>query len=158
MPAPRIARTVLGDIPIAELGITMCHEHLLVDQRSVTFSEPEDRRDQELARRPVSLEIFGWVQWNWTHNLDNLVLDDEVVAIAEAKRDGRILVGGEVLGGHATDLFAAPTIVADLPADHRIWREELFVPLVAVAKGATLDEAIERASDTTSGLTAGIGK
>lgn len=78
------------------------------------------------------------------------------VVIAEAKRDGRILVGGEVLAGHATDLFAAPTIVADLPADHRIWREELFVPLVAVAKVASLDEAIERANDTIYGLTAGF--
>jgi len=81
--AHRIARTVTGDISIAQLGITMCHEHLLVDQRSVTFSEPEDRRDVELARRPVSLDIFGWVQWNWTHNLDNLVLDDEGIAIEE---------------------------------------------------------------------------
>jgi len=61
----------------------MCHEHLLVDQRSVTFSEPEDRRDVELARRPVTLDIFGWVQWNWTHNLDNLVLNDEGIAIEE---------------------------------------------------------------------------
>src|SRR5947207_5894088 len=80
-----IARTVLGDIPITELGVTMCHEHLLVDQRSVTFSEPEDRRDLELARRPVTLEIFGWVQWNWTHNLDNLVLDNESIAGDEVR-------------------------------------------------------------------------
>jgi 1-pyrroline-5-carboxylate dehydrogenase len=78
------------------------------------------------------------------------------VAIAEAKRDGRILAGGEVLTGRGTDLYVAPTIVADLPADHRIWREELFVPLVAVAKVASLDEAIERANDTIYGLTAGF--
>src|SRR5512135_805761 len=80
-----IARTVLGDIPPRELGATMCHEHLLVDQRAVTFSEPEDTRDLELARRPVTLEMFGWLQWNWTHNLDNLVLDDESIATDEAR-------------------------------------------------------------------------
>jgi 1-pyrroline-5-carboxylate dehydrogenase len=79
-----------------------------------------------------------------------------VAAIAEAERDGRIIAGGVVLAGHGTDLFVAPTIVADLPADHRIWREELFVPLVAVAKVASLDEAIERANDTIYGLTAGF--
>ena len=79
-----------------------------------------------------------------------------VAAIAEAERDGRIIAGGVVLAGHGTDLFVAPTIVADLPADHRIWREELFVPLVAVAKVATLDEAIDRANDTIYGLTAGF--
>jgi len=93
--APRIARTVTGDIPIAQLGITMCHEHLLVDQRSVTFSEPEDRRDLKLARRPVTLDIFGWVQWNWTHNLDNLVLDDESIAIEETT--AYKIAGGQTL-------------------------------------------------------------
>jgi 1-pyrroline-5-carboxylate dehydrogenase len=79
-----------------------------------------------------------------------------VAVVAEAKRDGRILTGGEVLAGHGTDLFVAPTIVVDLPADHRIWREELFVPLVAVAKVDSLDEALERANDTIYGLTAGF--
>ena len=77
-------------------------------------------------------------------------------AIAEAKRDGRIVLGGEMLAGHGTDLYAAPTIVADLPADHRIWREELFVPVVAVAPVKSLDEAFERANDTIYGLTAGF--
>jgi 1-pyrroline-5-carboxylate dehydrogenase len=77
-------------------------------------------------------------------------------AIAEAKRDGRVLAGGEVLTGYGSDLYVAPTIVADLPADHRIWREELFVPVVAVASVKTLDEAFERANDTIYGLTAGF--
>jgi 1-pyrroline-5-carboxylate dehydrogenase len=77
-------------------------------------------------------------------------------AIAEAKRDGRIVTGGEVLAGHGTDLYVAPTIVADLPADHHIWRDELFVPLVAVASVKSLDEAFERANDTVYGLTAGF--
>ncbi len=77
-------------------------------------------------------------------------------AVAEAKRDGRILFGGQRLAGHGTDLFVAPTIVADLRADHRIWREELFVPLVAVAPFTELDEAIARANDSIYGLTAGF--
>ena len=77
-------------------------------------------------------------------------------AVAEARRDGRIVVGGERLAGHKTDLYVAPTIVADLPADHRIWRDELFVPLIAVAPVKTLEEAFERANDTIYGLTAGF--
>lgn len=90
-----IARTVTGDIPVTEVGVTMCHEHLLVDQRSVTYAEPEDPRDLGLARSPVTLEIFGWLQWNWTHNVDNLVLDDEAVAIGEAR--AYKTAGGETL-------------------------------------------------------------
>jgi len=77
-------------------------------------------------------------------------------AVAEARRDGLVVVGGERVAGRKTDLYVAPTIVANLPADHRIWREELFVPLVAIAPVKTLDEAFERANDTIYGLTAGF--
>jgi 1-pyrroline-5-carboxylate dehydrogenase len=77
-------------------------------------------------------------------------------AVADAKRDGRIVFGGERLAGMPSDLFVAPTIVADLPFEHRIWRDELFVPLVAVGSVKSLDEAFERANDTIYGLTAGF--
>jgi 1-pyrroline-5-carboxylate dehydrogenase len=78
--------------------------------------------------------------------------------VAEAKSDGRLVCGGERLTGaaFASDLYVAPTVVADLPADHRIWRDELFVPLVAVASVGSLDQAIERANDSLYGLTAGF--
>ncbi len=66
------------------------------------------------------------------------------------------MAGGEVLTGYGSDLYAAPTIVADLPKDHRIWREELFVPLVAVMSVDGLDEAFKLANDTIYGLTAGF--
>jgi 1-pyrroline-5-carboxylate dehydrogenase len=77
-------------------------------------------------------------------------------AVAEARRDGRIIAGGEVLTGFGTDLYVAPTIVVDLPADHHLWRDELFVPLVTVARVDSLDDAIARANDTIYGLTAGF--
>jgi 1-pyrroline-5-carboxylate dehydrogenase len=77
-------------------------------------------------------------------------------AVAEAKRDGRVVFGGERLTGMPSDLFVAPTIVADLPFEHRIWHDELFVPLVAVGQVKSLDEAFEHANDTIYGLTAGF--
>jgi len=80
-----VVQTVLGPIPPESLGITMSHEHLLCDQRGVTFHEPPDPADRELARRPVSLEIFHWIQLNWASNLDNLILDSETTAIDEAR-------------------------------------------------------------------------
>jgi 1-pyrroline-5-carboxylate dehydrogenase len=77
-------------------------------------------------------------------------------AVVEARRDGRIVVGGQRLSGFPSDLYVAPTIVADLPFEHRIWRDELFVPLVAVGQVRSLDEAFGRANDTIYGLTAGF--
>jgi 1-pyrroline-5-carboxylate dehydrogenase len=71
---------------------------------------------------------------------------------------GRILEGGRVLteGALAKGYFVAPTIVDELPSDHRLFREELFVPFVALAPVPSLDEAIEEANRVEYGLTAGI--
>ena len=79
-------------------------------------------------------------------------------AVAEARRDGRVPAGGEVLrgGGLPDGYYVAPTVVTDLPAGHRVLTEELFVPLVAVAPVGSLDEALALANDTTYGLCAGL--
>ena len=77
-------------------------------------------------------------------------------AVADARAAGKVAVGGERVGGMPTDLYVRPTVVVDLPLDHRIWHDELFVPLVAVAKVDSLDQALALANDTIYGLTAGL--
>ncbi|MBM3537341.1 MAG: phosphotriesterase-related protein [Alphaproteobacteria bacterium] len=77
-------RTVLGDIPDAELGITLCHEHLLIDLKRI-FVDPCDDASREMAHRPVTIENLGWIQTNYTRNLDNLGLYDESLVIEEAR-------------------------------------------------------------------------
>ncbi|MBI4589875.1 MAG: aldehyde dehydrogenase family protein, partial [Candidatus Rokubacteria bacterium] len=52
--------------------------------------------------------------------------------------------------------FVMPTVVDRLPVDHRLCRDELFVPFVAVADVESLDEALSRANRSEFGLTAGI--
>ena len=53
-------------------------------------------------------------------------------------------------------LRAARPCSTGLPRDHQLWREELFVPIVAVETVDSLDEALARANDTRFGLTAGL--
>jgi 1-pyrroline-5-carboxylate dehydrogenase len=79
-------------------------------------------------------------------------------AVAEARRDGRIVIGGQRLqdNGMERGYFLQPTVVTDLPHDHRILREELFTPLTAVAAVDSVDEGIARANDSIYGLTAGF--
>jgi 1-pyrroline-5-carboxylate dehydrogenase len=79
-------------------------------------------------------------------------------AAEEAHRDGRVLAGGRNLreGDLAHGFFVAPTIVAGLPRDHRLFKDELFVPLVALSGTSSLDEALELANRTEYGLTAGF--
>jgi 1-pyrroline-5-carboxylate dehydrogenase len=80
-------------------------------------------------------------------------------AVAEAKRDGgRIEVGGEVLQADGTErgFFPEPTVVTGLGTDHRLFRDELFVPFLVVGEVDSLDEALSLANATPYGLTAGI--
>jgi 1-pyrroline-5-carboxylate dehydrogenase len=71
---------------------------------------------------------------------------------------GRVLAGGKVLteGALANGFFVAPTVVDELPRDHRLFQEELFVPFVALAPVGSLEEAIDESNRVEYGLTAGI--
>jgi len=77
------AQTVLGPIAGEAMGITLPHEHLLIDFE-VMFREPANGGERGLARQPVSLANLGWVRHNFSSNLDNLQLLDEAVARDEA--------------------------------------------------------------------------
>ena len=75
--------------------------------------------------------------------------------IAESRRDGTIFFGGEVLdaGDLAQGRYVTPTIVTNLPAGHRLYSEETFLPFLAVRKYRDLTEAIAAGNAVKYGLT-----
>jgi len=75
-----------------------------------------------------------------------------------ARRDGRVIAGGMRLtdGALGNGHFVQPTIAADLPPDHYLIKNELFLPFLCLQRVSTLEEAIDRANDVEYGLTAGI--
>ena len=75
-----IVRTVRGDISPEQLGITLCHEHLLIDLKRV-FDEPDDAHGKEMAYKPVELATLGWIRANYINNHDNvgLYIEREVI-------------------------------------------------------------------------------
>jgi 1-pyrroline-5-carboxylate dehydrogenase len=76
----------------------------------------------------------------------------------ELSQAGTILTGGKVLteGEFGKGYFCAPTLVADLPLSHRLWKHEMFLPITTIAKINSLDEAMRHANDVDYGLTAGF--
>ncbi len=90
--------------------------------------------------------------------IDQDAVDRYERAVAEAQRDGTVFTGGRRLtdGALARGFFVAPTVVGNMPASHRLFADELFAPLTAVAAVDSLDEAIHLANDNVYGLTAGI--
>jgi phosphotriesterase-related protein len=81
MPRPLSGQiqTVLGAVGPEALGVTLPHEHLLIDFK-VMFAEPAVASDKGRAWQPVGLDNLGWVRQHYNANLDNLRLTDEQVA------------------------------------------------------------------------------
>jgi len=91
--------------------------------------------------------------------INEAALEKFAGAVREVKKaKGRILAGGRVLksGSLRRGYYVEPTVVAGLSTGHRLFKEEIFVPLVVVGEFETLDEALREANDTEYGLTAGI--
>jgi len=77
-------QTVLGPIDPNELGFILPHEHLFIDI-SVRFDPPKDDPvAQAKALEPASIKNNAWLRYHYSENKDNLILDNEEVAIKEA--------------------------------------------------------------------------
>lgn len=78
--------------------------------------------------------------------------------IQDLSQSGKVLTGGQVLtdGNLGKGYFCAPTLVTDLPLDHRLWKHEMFVPITTVAEVESLEIAMKHANDVAYGLTAGF--
>jgi 1-pyrroline-5-carboxylate dehydrogenase len=78
--------------------------------------------------------------------------------VAELRAGGaRILAGGERL--REDDLvrgfYVQPTL-AEAPADHPLWQQEMFLPILMLQRVDSNDAAMRLANDTALGLTAGF--
>ncbi len=89
---------------------------------------------------------------------DQRAVDRFNEAVAEARAEGTVYTGGEnpTDGDLARGFYVEPTVVGNLPKDHRLFRDELFVPFTAVAAVDSLDEALKLSNGVVYGLTAGI--
>jgi 1-pyrroline-5-carboxylate dehydrogenase len=76
----------------------------------------------------------------------------------ELSESGDILTGGRVLteGDYSKGLFCEPTIVANVPLDHHLWKHEMFLPITMVHAIDNLEQGMALANDSQYGLTAGF--
>lgn len=90
--------------------------------------------------------------------IDEAALGRFTRASAEARSDGQVLAGGTQVTGDGFERgpYVEPTIVTGLERDHRINRDELFMPFMSVLPFGDLDDAIADANRSAYGLTAGV--
>jgi 1-pyrroline-5-carboxylate dehydrogenase len=76
----------------------------------------------------------------------------------DLSQSGRFLSGGKILteGDYGKGYFCQPTLAVDVPLDHPLWKQEMFLPITMAAKVNNLEEAMEIANDVDYGLTAGF--
>jgi len=79
-------------------------------------------------------------------------LDAQVRRLVEA--GGNILTGGKRLPRKG--YYYAPTVIADVPVDAPVAKEELFGPVAVVFRASDTDDAIRIANSTTFGLGASV--
>ncbi|MEV1025364.1 aldehyde dehydrogenase family protein [Streptomyces sp. NPDC050264] len=85
---------------------------------------------------------------------------DSVVGHIEGavKQGAKVLAGGDVptAGELAHGCYVNPTVLGDVTAEHAIWREEVFGPVLALRVVDSLDEAIAAVNDSDFGLAAAV--
>lgn len=73
------------------------------------------------------------------------------------KGEARLAHGGGALDlGDGKGFYVKPTVFADVKPTTRIWKEEIFGPVVAIAPFKTEEEAIALANDSLFGLGASV--
>jgi phosphotriesterase-related protein len=105
-------QTVLGAVDPTELGVTVTHEHLLIDFR-VVFLPPKDPKDEPLTREAITLRNLGWVRYNWASSLENLRYEDQSLAIREATHYARA-GGGTIVDATSVGLSRNPAALASI--------------------------------------------
>jgi len=76
------AQTVLGLVEGKDLGVTLPHEHLVVDGKAF-YAEPSGATNRGLADKLVDMGNLSWLRYHPYENLDNVRLLDEQEAIDE---------------------------------------------------------------------------
>lgn len=85
--------------------------------------------------------------------IDGRAVERSQTHVADAlSRGARLMTGGERVAG--SGFFFAPTVMADVPADALLCREETFGPVAGLVRFDDEAEAIALANDTTAGLAA----
>ncbi|KAH8674934.1 aldehyde dehydrogenase domain-containing protein [Ilyonectria robusta] len=143
-----------------------CHSGIMYNQGQVCTSTSriyvheavyEDflKRFVEITKENAKVgDPFSSETWQGPQ-ISQVQYDKILSYIDEGKAAGaRLLHGGSKHGSEG--LFIEPTVFADTTEEMKIVQEEIFGPVVAIAKFSTEAEAIAKANDTSYGLAAAL--
>jgi len=84
-------------------------------------------------------------------------LEEDLQSVRDAESEGATTrLGGNQLNIESGGYYMAPTVLTDVQPSHRIARDEVFGPVLAVSSFKTEDEAVALANDSELGLASGV--
>ncbi|HVO77696.1 MAG TPA: aldehyde dehydrogenase family protein [Methanomassiliicoccales archaeon] len=120
----------------------------------------KDDFEEELVKRCGELKVMhpALLDCSYGPVIEEKKVDDFEKYVAMGKKDGKVLCGGHRLTdgylGHG--YYVEPTIISELPEDHWMMKNELFLPILTTQPFDQLEDAVAMANSTSFGLTAGI--
>lgn len=117
-----------------------------------------DKYIEELVKHTQGYSSLGNIYEDTVNHgpLISKVQFDKVLGYIESgKEDGaKIALGGKA--PFEKGYYIEPTIFTNVTDEMKIWKEEIFGPVVCISKFSTEKEALDRANDTTYGLGSAI--
>lgn len=77
-------------------------------------------------------------------------------AVAGLEDGATLLTGGQRPAACPVGYFLAPTVFCNVKPHHRVWKEEIFGPILSVATFKTEAEALHLANDCEFGLAGAV--
>ncbi|MCW3492704.1 NAD-dependent succinate-semialdehyde dehydrogenase [Microbacterium sp. SSM24] len=122
--------------------------------RFLVQEDIHDRFVERLAERVHALRVGPGLDAGV--DIGPLINRDAAIRIGGLVDEAVAAGGYEIVGGPRAEdgAFFPPTIVTDVPTDSRLYREEIFGPVVSITKFTTEAEAVDLANSTEYGLAA----
>lgn len=123
-------------------------------KRLIVHANIFDKVVQQL-KKTLSMRKVGY-QEDQTTDLGPLVNERQLLAVEEqvadaVKKGAKIICGGK-RPAHLQGAYYEPTILTNISFGMRVWKEEVFGPVLPVVPFKTEEEAIKLANDTLYGL------
>jgi len=124
--------------------------------RLIVLADNYDKFLERLIAAAASLRVGpAEIPGNIIGPVINRDAQQRILAIIESgKKEARLAWQGKV-PDDPNACYVPPTIFIDVPAGSRLFREEIFGPVLSVTKAKNFDEALDLANDSEFALTGG---